>query len=110
MKNAKMDNVKIYYNYEKGILNLIKGSKKMSLHVYYFEEIKQNEAIYVEKGRNVTKKDIQKIFGIDSNIDIEPILALLENSKIPYIFLPPYSPDYSPIELLFNYVKSNYFK
>jgi transposase len=38
--------------------------------------------------------------------------SLLRNMHIPFIYLSPYSPDYSSIELLFNFVKNelkNYF-
>ena len=34
-----------------------------------------------------------------------PIQSLLKDCGILAIFLPPYSPDYNPIELAFSYVK-----
>jgi transposase len=34
------------------------------------------------------------------------IKDLLNNTRTPFIFLPPYSPDYSAIEYLFNFIKT----
>jgi transposase len=34
------------------------------------------------------------------------VLKTLENCKIKYLFLPPYSPDFNPIELLWAHMKS----
>lgn len=68
-----------------------------------------NAIIFEEYLRNLlTRISYNQVLVLD-NARIhktETILALLENSNIPYIFLPPYSPDYSPIELLFNHIKS----
>ena len=36
----------------------------------------------------------------------EPVTKLLLNAGILNMYLPPYSPDYNPIELTFSYVKS----
>jgi len=33
-------------------------------------------------------------------------MELLQDAGIVVIFLPPYSPDYNPIELVFSYVKA----
>ena len=36
---------------------------------------------------------------------VESVLTLLQQSGILVLFLPPYSPDFNPIELTFSYVK-----
>jgi transposase len=34
------------------------------------------------------------------------VLDFLFDNEIPFLFLPPYSPDYNPIELSFGYIKN----
>ncbi|MDR3299205.1 MAG: transposase, partial [Candidatus Accumulibacter sp.] len=34
------------------------------------------------------------------------IIRTLEECRIKYLFLPPYSPDFNPIELFWSYMKS----
>ena len=36
----------------------------------------------------------------------ELVMDLLKEAGIVVIFLPPYSPDYNPIELVFGYIKA----
>ena len=41
----------------------------------------------------------------DSAINVAEVRSLLEEAGILLIFLPPYSPDFNPIEMAFGYVK-----